>query len=409
MLLPAYRLSRTTFILYLGLLISCSQQNKFDKIITIRIEKKDFIDIVTVPGTLEAIHTRSYGVPGIWNNCTILYLIPEGTHVTAGDTLCILEAREIENKYLQAINELENAKAEYNKSAAYLKLQYLLLEAQVKTIEASTEITRLDSVQMKFTSPPDREIITLELEKAELERNITLKKLEFLKQINESELQKMKLKIEQQENKVNRAKSKLDKLTLTSDIEGIVVYQKLWRSEKKVREGDVVWGMLPIIEIPDLSGMQVKLEVGEADYKRLVNDQTMEIIVDAFPDIKLSGKIKHKAPVGKPVKDKSQVKVFEVTASLDSSSISIQPGLGVTCDIMVKSIQDTIVVPMVSLFDEDSLKVVYVADHRMFIRKTVNVTDQNNKEAIIIEGLTGGEVLALMKPPESLISNITPK
>jgi hypothetical protein len=76
---------------------------------------------------------------------------------------------------------------------------------------------------------------------------------------------------------------------------------------------------------------------------------------------------------------------------------------------MVKSIQDTIVVPIVSLFDEDSLKVVYVADHRMFIRKTVNVSDQNNKEAIIIEGLTGGEVLALMKPPESLISNMTPK
>jgi multidrug efflux pump subunit AcrA (membrane-fusion protein) len=393
----------------LGLLISCSQQNKFDKIITARIEKKNFIDVVTVPGTLEAIHKRSYGVPGIWEDCTILYLIPEGTRVKAGDTLCILEAREIENRYLKAINELENARAEYNKSAADLNLQYLLLEAQVKTIDASTEITRLDSVQMKFTSPADREIIRLELEKAELERNITLRKLEFLKQINESELQKMKLKIVQQENKVNRIKSKLNKLTLTSDIEGIVVYQKLWGSGKKVREGDMVWGIMPILEIPDLSGMQVKLEVGEAEYKRLAIDQAMEIIVDAFPDIKLSGKIKHKAPVGKPVKEKSEVKVFEVTASLDSSALSIQPGLGVTCDIIVKSVQDTIVVPMVSLYDEDSLKVVYVADHNIFVRKTVNVTDYNNKEAIIIEGLKVGEVLALMKPPESLISNMNPK
>jgi multidrug efflux pump subunit AcrA (membrane-fusion protein) len=393
----------------LGLLISCSQQNKFDKIITARIEKKNFIDVVTVPGTLEAIHKRSYGVPGIWEDCTILYLIPEGTRVKAGDTLCILEAREIENRYLKAINELENARAEYNKSAADLNLQYLLLEAQVKTIDASTEITRLDSVQMKFTSPADREIIRLELEKAELERNITLRKLEFLKQINESELQKMKLKIVQQENKVNRIKSKLNKLTLTSDIEGIVVYQKLWGSGKKVREGDMVWGIMPILEIPDLSGMQVKLEVGEAEYKRLAIDQAMEIIVDAFPDIKLSGKIKHKAPVGKPVKEKSEVKVFEVTASLDSSALSIQPGLGVTCDIIVKSVQDTIVVPMVSLYDEDSLKVVYVADHNIFVRKTVNVTDHNNKEAIIIEGLKVGEVLALMKPPESLISNMNPK
>ena len=297
MLLTPPKLGCTTIILYLGLMISCSQQNKFDKIITVRIEKKNFIDVVTVPGTLEAIHTRSYGVPGIWSDCTIQYLIPEGTHVTAGDTLCILQCLEIENNYLKAIIELENARAEYNKSAADLKLQYLLLEAQVKTIDASTEITRLDSVQMKFTSPANKEIIRLELEKAELEKNITLKKLEFLKQINESELQKMKLKIEQQENKVNQAKSKLDKITLTSDLEGIVVYQKLLTSKKKVREGDVVWGLLPIIEIPDLSAMQVKLEVGEADYKRLVNDQTMEIIVDAFPDIKLSGKMPRVSPL----------------------------------------------------------------------------------------------------------------
>jgi HlyD family secretion protein len=403
MLLFEHRLTSPALILFFGFLISCSPRIEFDSIITSRIEKKDFLDIVTVSGTLEAINTHSFCCPGIWSDVTIQYLIPEGTNVTSRDTMCILECREIKNEYLLAINELEKAQSEYKKSTADLVLRYLLLEAQVKTIEASTEITRLDSVQMKFTTPSSREIIRLELQKAELEKNITLMKLEFLKQINKAELQKMQLKIKQQENRVDQAKTKLDRLTLTSNIDGIVIYCKTWEGIK-VREGDITWGNMPIIEIPDLSAMQVKLDVCEAEYKRLANDQSLEIVVDAFPDIELTGKIKYKAPVGKPVKKNSDVKVFEVIVTLDSSSLNLQPGLGLTCEILVKNVPDTVVVPLVALFDEDSLRVVYVADKQMFNRMAVVVAYYNNKEAIIEEGLEGYETLALMKPPESLIN-----
>jgi len=403
-LLSTHRLHNSILILFLGWIISCTPGMEFNQVITFPLERKDFRDVVTVSGTLEAVNTRSYGCPGLWSDVTIQYLIPEGTFVEEGDTLCILKAREIENEYLQALNELDNTRAEYNKSVADLELQFLMLEAQVKTIEASTQIKKLDSLQLEFTSPSSREIIRLELQKAEMEREITLKKLEFLRQINDSELQKMKLKIGQYENRVDQAKSKLDKLVLISDIEGIIIHDKLWSSKKKVREGDIVWGNLPIIQIPDLSAMQVKLEVSEADYKRVVKDQLLELVVDAFPEIRLSGRIKYKAPVGKPVNEDSEVKLFDVTASLDSSSLNIQPGLGVTCNILVRDVPDTIVVPVISLFTEDSLKVVYIADNERFTRKIVSVSDYNNKEAIIGKGLDGHEILALKKPPESLIN-----
>jgi RND family efflux transporter MFP subunit len=398
-----HRLRDPVLILFLGLNICCTPKTEFSRIITLPVEKKDFLDVVTVSGILEAVNTHTYGCPGIWSDVTILYLIPEGTQVEPSDTLCILECREIANEYLLAVNELENARAEYNKSLADLNLQFLLLEAQVKSIDASTDIKKLDSLQMEFTSPSSREIIRLELEKAELERNIAQMKLEFLKQINDSELQKMKLKIEQNANRVDQAKSKLDKLILISDVDGIVVYNIHWVSNKKVREGDIVWANMPIIQIPDLSAMQVKLEVSEADYKRLAIDQTLQIIVDAFPDIQLPGKIKYKAPVGKPVSEKSDVKVFEVTASVDSSSLGLQPGLGVTCNVLVRNVPDTLVIPVISLFEEDSLKVVYIADNEKFIKKIVTVADYNNEEVVITSGLKYHEILALRKPPESLI------
>lgn len=404
MLLAKQTWSCILVLLLTGLIYSCSQGGEFESIVTSQLERKDYLDMVTVTGTLDAIQTHSYGCPGIWEDVTIIYLIPEGSMVSPGDTLCLLKAPEVENQYLQAVNELESAQAEYNKSAADLTLQYLVLESQVRNIEATTEISRLDSVQMEFTSPSSRKIIELELQKAELEKDITLKKLNFLKQINESELQKMELKIKQCENRLEQAESKLNKLAVTSTVEGCVIYEKLWTSGIKVREGDITWGNMPLVKIPDLESMQVKLVVSESDYKRLAKEQTMEIRVDAFPEIKLSGKVKSKAPVGRPVKEKSTVKVFDVTASLDSASLSFKPGLGVTCQVLVQSIPDTVVVPMVSIFDEDSTKVVFVAEKMKFFRREVSVANYNNKEAIVKTGLSGTETVALMKPPESLIN-----
>ena len=158
-----------------------------------------------------------------------------------------------------------------------------------------------------------------------------------------------------------------------------------------------------IIQIPDLSAIQAKLLVSEADYKRIECDQALELTVDAFPEFCLSGKIRFKAPMGKPISEDWELKMFDVTASLDSSSLEIQPGLGVTCNIMVRMIQDTVVVPVISLFSEDSLKVVYIAGNEKFSRKVVSVSDYNTREAIIMDGLEGHETLALMKPPESLL------
>src|SRR4030042_5730579 len=100
----------------------------------------------------------------------------------------------------------------------------------------------------------------------------------------------MKLKVVQQKNQVDRAKDQLDKLTLTADVEGIVLYAHSWQTDTKIREGDVVWDVMPIIQIPDLREMQVKLLVCEADYKRLAVDQELNIRVDAFPGIVLTGK-----------------------------------------------------------------------------------------------------------------------
>ncbi len=387
------------------LLFSCSGQSKQKTVLTSRVERMDYIDKITIHGYLESVKTVNIVAPEIWGDLTINWLVEEGSRVKQGDTVCILEGARLEEEYSRAMDQYYITRAEYNKSKADLKLQYLMLESQVTSIDISTEISRLDSLQLQFTSPLEKRKIELEMEKAEIEKEKLLDKLEFMKTINESEIKKMELRIVQQQNKINNAVDQLKELVLTSGVDGLVIYSNSRQTGLKIAEGDEVYGRMPILEIPQMDSLQVKLFVNETHFKQIETGQEIEVFVDALPDLVLSGKIKQKAPMGKPLRRGSQVKYFEIIASLDSSSISAQPGLSTTCDVFIKRISDTLVVPTVSIFEENSIKLVYIEKGKKFRKNPVEIALGNNKFTVIKSGLTESQRIATSKPPESLILN----
>lgn len=392
-------------LLFLLSLASCN--NKQDStVLTALVEKTDFIDKITVSGTIESLKTTSISCPRINTDATILYLITDGSEVEKGDTLCILEASDISTKYDNALKDLEVARAEKEKAVASMELEYLVLKAKVDEIETTTAISLLDSTQMEFSSEVNKEIIRLQLEMAREEKKMINQKLKFLKRINQSKVQKLDLKIKRQENNLQRNKEMLDKLIIISPEKGMIVYAKLWTSGLKVREGDIVWNNMPIFQIPDMSNMQVKLLVSESSYKRVQKEQKVIYKIDAFKDIELSGKIIKKAPVGVPVAKDSKVKYFEITSSIDSTDFSIQPGLSVNCDIIIREFSDTLVIPQIAVYTTDSGSFAYILEGGKFLYKPVKIGYFNNNKAVVDSGLVGGEILALYKPKESLIKII---
>lgn len=49
----------------LALLLSCSTKKEHDGVVTLCLENKDYLDIVTVSGTLETVKTHNYVCPGV--------------------------------------------------------------------------------------------------------------------------------------------------------------------------------------------------------------------------------------------------------------------------------------------------------------------------------------------------------
>lgn len=360
-----------------------------------RVAKKDFQNSITASGFLEAEQSKSISAPQLWTNLKVLYIIEEGTYVYPGDTVCILEALELETNFKDSEKGLEIAKAEYNKTEQELLLKYLMLESQVEVIETITRIKQLDSAQQNFVTESDRQIINLEIKRAEIEREKILTNLRFLKKINESELRKTKLKIQQAENNVNRTREKLEQLVIVSKDEGLVQLGENWQTQAKIVEGDNVWGNQPLVNLPDLSKLQVKLIVSETYFKRIAPEQKVAIQVDADSKVQCTGKVLRKAPAGRPVTEKSPVKVYDIFVQLDSAAIDLTPGLSVTCKVLIEELTDTLLIPLTAIHQEDSMSFVLKKENRNFIKTPIKTANQSDIEIVVTEGLSENDIITI--------------
>lgn len=392
-------------LFFLFFLCSCNKNNK-EKISTYPILKSNFENSLVIDGVAEPVRYTTIACP---NNveAIITYLIDDGTYVNEGDVVCILEDNDRKTIYDNLVIQLETAEAELSKVKADLLMQYALLEAQVKNNKADTEIAQLDSLQLQFATPTQKRIKELELERALIEKKKFEKKLEALEIINQSEVRKMELNIQQLTNRLATAKTILDGLTIRSPRKGLAVVSNSRMTGEKLKVGDNVWNNMPLIIIPEVSEMKVKMMAGEVDFRQINEHDSVSFSFDAMPGNVAYGKITKKLPVGQPYKRDSKVKFFEVEASVDSARQLPEPGFTANCKVFITQVNDTIVVPQIAIYEVDSLKVVYVKKKNKYEMRQITTGLSSSKEAIVSDGLRPGEVIALIQPPSSMVRGKT--
>ncbi len=394
-------LNISKLLLFVLTISSC--QNKQKEIYTYAVKHCDFIDKMSVIGELHPSKSINISCPRLRADATISYLADHGERVEKGDTVCILGSQGIVSKYDQAEADLENAKAEFRKTEARLQLNTQLLIAQKETIEASVSIKQLDSIQQKFVSSSRKRIIELELKKSELEKQKIVNRLNSLKKINKSELSQKQIRIKQSENRLKSAKTQLAQLLITAPSSGTFLRAKNRRNNKRMSTGDVLWGGAAIGKIPNSSFYQVKLALTEQECKRIEKGFYFEARMDSSKLV--CGKIKNKASVGIPIHQKSEVKMFEVIATIDSLNFEPKPGQSILCKITTKEIPDAYVLPLLSIFQEDSTQTVYVEIKDKFEKRDIKIIYKNAVQAIVQDGFTDKEKVALTIPHNSLIVN----
>ena len=371
------------------------------------------METIESEGTVQAVDNNIVVTPRVYSGLQVAHLAKEGAFVRKGDTICILAAPDLMNTFEQFKTDLEKIEVSKDSLEANQAMQLSLLEAQVETNKAQMEITMLDSVQLKFAPSVKQKLLTLEMEKVKIEKMKLEKKLSAQKKITSSELSQIGSRITMQKNRIQMYQSQINSLYIVSPSDGFVIHAETPSFNinggstvgGKIEEGSKVFYTMPLLQIPDISKMQVSVEVPEADYKRINNDQKVEIKIESVSNLETTGKIIRKSLATKNRDEKSAIKSYEVIISLDSCDSSMKPGLSAFCRIVINEVKDTIVVPSAAIFAKDSTKIVYVAKNKKFIPVPIETGVSNSSESIVSKGLKGNEIIALMEPPYFLISH----
>ena len=385
--------------LFLLNIVSC-RSNEPSSLITFPVRKLVHSVTINEKGEIKAKKSYSILTPELQHqSLKIARMMTEGKAVKKGEIVIQLESETIANNYLTASNELEIARAEADKRNTELDMERLLLESQIKSLEATVAVSSLRLKNLSFEPVRIQEIEKLEIEKHEIDLRKLQDKLASLEGIQKEERLRFQLKIKQEKNKRDQAAQFLEKLTVVAPVDGILVYAESWFGGK-VKEGDQMYPRQPIAEIPDLSLMQLQLELGETEVQKCKEGQRVEIRSIIFKEKVLQGKVSRVNRVAKPVKRGSKVKKVEVLVDIDSSGMPIAPGISARGRIYISE-QDTVcAIPYECLFNKDSLKIVYVFKDGDFVPRIVSVERQTDDFLYIGEGVEDGDIIAMQKPDE---------
>ncbi|NUO78694.1 efflux RND transporter periplasmic adaptor subunit [candidate division KSB1 bacterium] len=381
------------------------------EVATSEVQQGEFLVTIKVKGELKALNSRSVSVPrSISSNIQIIRLAPEGNIVKADDFLVQFDPTQAQQKVDEKKNALDNALAERESQKVSIASNLAQLESSLLTQRYSHEQARLRFEQMKFEADAKRREQEINLRKAELALKQAEEKIASQKKIDEANLHKANLQVERARLELTEAEREYESLTLKAPIDGLVVHKEIWGPSgiAKVKVGDTPWRGQELVEIPDLSVMQVKTSVNEVDVSRVSKGQQVKIKLDALPEPTFYGTVSQIATLASR-KRNSNVKEFEVMVLVDGGDPRLKPGMSAAVEIVTDRIPDAVYTSLESVFEKEGKTVMYPAGSTT--AKVVEVGVKNSDFIVITSGVKAGEKVCMRDPtlPLEQIGNEAPK
>lgn len=209
------------------------------------------------------------------------------------------------------------------------------------------------------------------------------------------------------QDQLKERNEELANMTLKAPCPGIVVYgdpHEPWYRER-VKVGGQVWGGQPVMTIPDLRVMQVKIQVHEADIDQVRLGLPAIVTMDTYRGLALKGEVTRIASVA--TSDNAwggsrEVKKFdvEVTVRGEPGAQTLRPGISAKVEIEVDTKKQVLFVPLQCVFAEGEAMFSYVQPTGAAapVRRKVKTGASNQVHVEVLEGLAEQESVLLYNP-----------
>ncbi len=211
-------------------------------------------------------------------------------------------------------------------------------------------------------------------------------------------------RIHEAASKLELARQQLARCEVRADVPGIVVYRDVFfgSDHRKPQVGDQVWANQPLLILPDISKMVVETKVRETDVHKLEKNQRVQVRVEAYPDLKLSGKVILIGSLAQEERERPRTKFFGVTVEVNESDTHLRPGMSARVEIEVEERRNAVFIPLEAVFDKNGLAYCYVISRRGIVGREIVLGPSNRDFVVVEKGLRKGEQVALRDPEATL-------
>ncbi|UCE03192.1 MAG: efflux RND transporter periplasmic adaptor subunit [Candidatus Latescibacterota bacterium] len=353
---------------------------------TAEVVQGDLLLRLTETGELKAKQSATITAP---NDKLITFLAPEGSWVEKGDLLVQLESGKYEMEVQERKSAVEVARAQLDKARSDLQAQLYKEESAKKQYEALLELQ-----QKGFAMESEVE-----------EARLNYLELQSKTGSFQAAVKEKRSDVSRARNAVKQIELKLESNAVFAPIAGLVVYAAVGNPEegKKVELGMTPYEGQPLMQLPDISTMQVLTEVNEMDIDKVQVGQPVEIRLDAVQDALFHGKVarigtlaRHK--VSRATGKRTGVKVFTIDVDVEDADERLRPGLSAIVSIHVGQFNTVTYAPVEAIFNRDGSTVAYVKRGDRAQPVVVECGRSNDHFVIIRSGLKPGDRVFLAQP-----------
>jgi RND family efflux transporter MFP subunit len=208
-------------------------------------------------------------------------------------------------------------------------------------------------------------------------------------------------RLEEARRQIAEAEKKIAACTVVARGPGLAVHSELFDKggeRRKIRVGDAVWGGTTVVTLPDLSHIEVEGRVPESEIHLLAPGQTVQLVLDAFPNRELTGTLRSIGSVG--ASEKNDSRSFPVTISVDQTDARFRPGMIARANVRCAEVRNALFVPIEAVHsDEKGPFVLVITAFGRADRRHVTLGTNTSQYVEVRSGLHAGETVRISAEP----------
>src|SRR5215217_196417 len=332
--------------------------------------------------------------------------VEKGDNVQEGQVLVRLEDSEIRAQVNQAQANLAAAQARLDRLRTgsrpeeKLKEKAAVLQAEANLKNAEAEYQRAESLFRSGVASKS------ELDRALAQRDTAAALVQSARQSSamtdigprKEEIRAGEAEVQQMRAALDYAQTQMAATEIKAPVSGTVLQRIVERGEMVSPSAFGGSGArTSVVDLADLTDLQIELDISQADFSRLKMGQRAEIIPEAFPNLRYTGYVEEIAPEANRAKSTVQVKV-----KVENPNEQLRPEMNARVNFLADQAPATenravgrVLVPKAAVVKNDNSSFVFVVKGNRVEQRTIRTGEESGDAYVVLDGLSGNESVAV--------------